>query len=217
MIFSSFACEARQVRAKIARVILAYHVIISAYGFWLPNDPRGSWSDFVAAWELFRYGGKATKVDTRDSVAHVPHDRKKRLGMKEHLKYQPVKWSGLQARAIARGFARAAHESGYVIRACSILPDHIHLVIARISRPIGQVVAHLKARATQQLCAEGIHPFGHLVDRNEKVTSTWARKYWKVFIDNDRHLDSAIAYVEKNPPKEGKRKQSWNFVVGRRA
>ena len=29
-----------------------YHLIISAYGFWLPNDPRGSWSDFVGAWEL---------------------------------------------------------------------------------------------------------------------------------------------------------------------
>lgn len=37
-------------------MIHAYHFILSAYGFWLPNDPRGSWSDFVGAWELFRYG-----------------------------------------------------------------------------------------------------------------------------------------------------------------
>jgi hypothetical protein len=28
-------------------MILGYHVIFGAYGFWLPNDPRGSWSDFV--------------------------------------------------------------------------------------------------------------------------------------------------------------------------
>ena len=35
-------------------MIIAYHVIFGMYGFWLPNDPRGSWSDFVAAWELFR-------------------------------------------------------------------------------------------------------------------------------------------------------------------
>jgi hypothetical protein len=23
--------------------VIAYHVIITNYGFWLPNDPRGSW------------------------------------------------------------------------------------------------------------------------------------------------------------------------------
>ena len=36
--------------------VLVAHVIITAYGFWLPNDPRGSWSDFVGAWELLRFG-----------------------------------------------------------------------------------------------------------------------------------------------------------------
>ena len=43
-------------------MVIAYHVIYSMYGFWLPNDPRGSWSDFVGSWELFRYG-PATKVE----------------------------------------------------------------------------------------------------------------------------------------------------------
>src|SRR4051812_43899841 len=33
-------------------MIVGYHVIFSTYGFWLPNDPRGSWSDFVGSWEL---------------------------------------------------------------------------------------------------------------------------------------------------------------------
>lgn len=27
--------------------MLGAHVIFGAYGFWLPNDPRGSWSEFV--------------------------------------------------------------------------------------------------------------------------------------------------------------------------
>lgn len=31
-------------------MILAFHSIISAYGFWLPNEPRGSWYDFVYSW-----------------------------------------------------------------------------------------------------------------------------------------------------------------------
>jgi hypothetical protein len=44
-------------------MIRGYHVIFGAYGFWLPNDPRGSWSEFVGSWELFRFGA-ATTTDT---------------------------------------------------------------------------------------------------------------------------------------------------------
>lgn len=34
---------------KEGGVVRWYHLIISGYGFWLPNDPRGSWSEFVGA------------------------------------------------------------------------------------------------------------------------------------------------------------------------
>jgi hypothetical protein len=54
--------------------VLAYHLIITTYGFWLPNDPRGSWSDFVRAWELFLFGGPATRTQERRSLARDPHD-----------------------------------------------------------------------------------------------------------------------------------------------
>lgn len=169
-------------------------------------------SVFCAAWELFRYGGKATKVETRASVAHVKHDRAKRLAMKSHLKYPPVRWNGVQARAIARGFAKAVSESGYRILACAILEDHVHLVIARCDRAIGQIVAHLKARATQQLRGEGVHPFERFARADGAIPTMWAGKYWKVFIDNDVHYDKAIDYVDDNPEKEGKKRQLWNFV-----
>src|SRR5438874_9310157 len=69
-------------------MIVGYHVIFGAYGFWLPNDPRGSWSDFVGSWELFRYG-QATKTNETHSVARRPHDIRRRLDAKESLKYPP--------------------------------------------------------------------------------------------------------------------------------
>src|SRR5882757_6425768 len=56
------------------QMIIGYHVIFSTYGFWLPNDPRGSWSEFVGSWELFRHG-RATKVAVTRSVAHRRHDQ----------------------------------------------------------------------------------------------------------------------------------------------
>src|SRR6478609_3872814 len=102
-----------------APMVLGAHIIFSAYGFWLPNDPRGSWSDFVAAWELLQFG-KATKVNTRNSVAHAPHDSALRRAAKQALKYPPVSFSGIQAVAIGAGFARAAREASYRVHACSI-------------------------------------------------------------------------------------------------
>jgi hypothetical protein len=90
-------------------MIVGYHIIFSTYGFWLPNDPRGSWSDFVGSWELFRFG-PATKTSERRSLAYRDHDRELRLRAKSALKYPAVKFTGEQARAVARGFA------GYVNR-----------------------------------------------------------------------------------------------------
>src|SRR3954471_20144789 len=110
--------------------MLASHVIFGTYGFWLPNDPRGSWSEFVGAWEVFRSGGRATKTTETRSVAGRSHDHTHRIAAKLVLKRPPVKLNGLQARAVAQGFAHYAERSGLSIFACAILPDHVHLMLA---------------------------------------------------------------------------------------
>jgi REP element-mobilizing transposase RayT len=51
-----------------------------------------------------------------------------------------------------------AGKSGYTILACAIMPDHIHLVIARFKYDVVQVANLLKGAATRRLLAEGIHP-----------------------------------------------------------
>jgi len=185
-------------------MILAFHSIFSAYGFWLPNDPRGSWSDFVASWELFRFG-PATKTGTRTSVAAVAHDKELRDAAKEGLKYPPVVFTGLQALAISHGFAKAAQEAPYIVLACAILPEHVHLVIGRHPRDIRRIVGHFKGRATQALVAEKLWP--------DPTRPVWAAKSWNVFIDDIEHLQRAIAYVQANPLKEGKKAQHWPFVT----
>ena len=43
--------------------VLAYHLIMTAYGFWLPNEPRGSWSEVCGAVGTPPVR-PATKVDT---------------------------------------------------------------------------------------------------------------------------------------------------------
>ncbi len=193
-------------------MIRAYHVIMTTYGFWLPNDPRGSWSDWVRQWELYAFGA-ATKVETRRSVAKQPHDRQMRMEAKKALQYPEVHFDGRQALAVGHGFKQAITDSGYVIHACSILPQHTHLVIARCDRRAEQIVAHLKGRATQQLTAVGLHPLTRFRQSDGTIPSPWARKSWPVFLESDRHILNAIDYVEKNPLRDGKPLQRWSFVT----
>jgi REP element-mobilizing transposase RayT len=189
-----------------------FHVIFSTYGFWLPNDPRGSWSDWVRRWELARFG-KATKVSTRASVAGIEHDRELRREAKRALKYPEVRLTGRQAQAVAYGFRDAVHESNYVVYACSILPQHVHLVLGQQTRRVQRIVGHLKARATQRLTAGNRHPLAKFRDPDGNIPSPWGRNCWKVFLHDERHLLQAIRYVERNPENEGKRRQHWSFVT----
>jgi REP element-mobilizing transposase RayT len=193
-------------------MILASHTILSAYGFWLPNDPRGSWSTFVGSWELLRFG-EATKVATHRSVARVPHDRQLRLRAKEALKHPPVRFTGKQAFSIAKGFAQALKEGGYVLYACAILPDHVHLVIASHSRPFERIAGHLKSAATRQLDADGLHPFPDAYNADGTRQSPWGERAWHVFLDSHEDIVRAVRYVESNPVREGKRVQRWSFVT----
>jgi REP element-mobilizing transposase RayT len=192
-------------------VVLAHHLIITTYGFWLPNDPRGSWSDFVRAWELLEFG-PATKTTERRSVAREPHDRAERLEAKQHLSRPPVNFTGLHARAVARGFHDYVNRSRCTIYACSILPCHCHLVIARHCYPIERVSQQLKGAATRQLLVEELHPFKAERYADGTLVTPWARRCWSVFLDDQSDIKRAIRYVENNPIKERKPAQSWNFI-----
>lgn len=193
-------------------MVQAYHVIFSTYGFWLPNDPRGSGSDCVAAPHLQQFG-LATKVQTKQSVAHHSHDCALRRIAKEQLKYPSVIFDGAQARAVARGFAKVLTEYNYPMYACAILPEHMHLVIGRHARAVERIVAHLKRGATLKLFEEDRHPLMGYRGPRGAVPSPWSKRTgWTVYLNDDQSVRHRIKYVQENPAKEGKPRQRWSFV-----
>jgi len=187
--------------------MIASHVIFGAYGFWLPNDPRGSWSEFVGSWELFRYGRATKTIETR-SLAGRPHDRSARLTAKTALKRPAVLFDDEQIRAVSQGFAEYAERSSLTIVACAILPDHVHLVLANHRLDPEQLAIQLKGAATRQLSRAGIHPFA----AEGRPAKCFARGAWKVFLDTEEDVRRAIRYVDDNPVKEGRSPQRWDFV-----
>jgi REP element-mobilizing transposase RayT len=196
----------------VARPVLAYHLIITAYGFWLPNDPRGSWSDFVRSWELARFG-KATKTSATRSLAHDPHDCRRRLLAKTALARPPVVFTGQQCRAIGVGFAHYTRRTGCIIRACSILPTHTHLVVMRMRYSIEQISNLLKGAASTELMRRGLHPYTNQPYRNGKLPTPWARHEWSCFLDCDDDIQRSVDYTVANPRKEGLPLQRWQCVT----
>jgi REP element-mobilizing transposase RayT len=193
-------------------MVHAYHSTFSAYGFWLPNDSRGSWSDFVRSFELFLTGA-ATKTNETRSLAHRSLDREQRAQARQALKSPLVRFDLRQIACIARGFTRAVEESNYVILACAILWDHVHFVVERYpGRTIEKIIGHLKTRATQQLTAEGLNPMARFADATGKCPSIWVQHGWNVFLNEDEDIERAIDYDNRNPVKMGMAPQRWTFV-----
>ena len=193
-------------------MILAYHAVFAAYGFWLPNDPRGSYSKHVWARDLQPFG-PATKVNTRQSLADRPHDDTHRRRAKAHLRYPAVKFDGRQALAVARGMAKVIRQLDIVVHACAIMPDHVHLVVARHGQTIERLIGFFKRAATRRLTKEGRHPLAGYQDTRGRVPSPWANGGWQVFLDSPEKVQSRVVYVERNPVEAGLPSQQWSFVT----
>ena len=172
-------------------MVHGYHIILPHYGFWLPNDPRGSWSEFVASWELARFGETTRHLDQRTLASLSAEELAVREAARKALHYPPVTLTGPQALSIANGFKDQATKSDYAIWACSILPEHTHLVIAR----------------------HRIHPLQQCAKQGKRLPGMWARHQWKSFLDSDEAIENAINYVIENPIKEGKPRQNWRWLT----
>ena len=192
-------------------MIVGYHVSFSAYGFWLPNDPRGSWSQFVGKWELYHAAGRATRTIEARSLARRPHNRALRLATKRELDRPPVRFTSEQVASIGQAFAEHAAKSDLVVWACAIMPDHVHVVFARHRLEPKEAVNKLKGAATARLVDDEVHPFQHLKPAVGPPPKRFAQGEWVIFIDPE-DVAWHVEYVENNPVKAGLARQGWNFV-----
>jgi REP element-mobilizing transposase RayT len=194
-------------------MVHAYHVIMPMYGFWLPNDPRGSWSDFIRKWELLRYGGPTHTLERRRTEHLSELELSVRKAACAELAYPPVSLDEHQIAGIARGFADKVKKCGYRIWACSILPEHTHLVVARHSYKVEVVANLLKGASTTALMNEGRHPLAAYAKPGKCPPRMWAARQWKIYLDTIESVEEAVRYVEQNPVKEGRPRQIWPFVT----
>ncbi len=122
-------------------------------------------------------------------------------------------FTGIQARAIGRGFATIVAKLQLTVHACAILPEHVHAVVAAHRLDGDAITEALKRAGTRRLNGEAIHPFADRPRSNGKLPSPWAARGWKVFLETSEDMRRVIRYVEQNPVRAGFKAQRWSFVV----
>jgi REP element-mobilizing transposase RayT len=192
--------------------VIAYHVILTCYGFWLPNDERGSGSTSVRAAHLRPFGpATADRADGIRSVAHRRFDRHKARLARDALKLPCVRLSGVQAKIVAIAMGQQLDRDRTTCFGFAIMPDHLHCVLGRSDRRIEQMMTRLKAAATHALIERDLHPLSNFARRGVPP-KLFARGGRKRFLFTDAEVRSRIRYVEQNPIKSGLKPQFWSFV-----
>jgi hypothetical protein len=195
------------------RPVIGFHVIGCTYGFWLPNDQRGSGSDFVRSDDLTKFG-PANPVTHRRSVARKSYDFQVRQLARESLTYPPVVLNDAQMDSVTRGFEKEVTEfSAAPMHALAILPEHFHFVCGRCRYDIRRFEGRLKGAATKEMIAEGLHPLLRYPQTGGTIPSPWSQKPWIVYLFTDVDMRRAIKYVEDNPLKVRRPRQHHQFLT----
>ncbi len=193
--------------------VIGFHIICCTYGFWLPNEERGSCSDFVRSEALAKFG-PANPVSHRRSVAHKPYDLELRQMALQTLRYPPVVFTNAQLAAVARGIEKELTEFAPApIYAFGNLRNHFHVMAGQCRYGVRRFAGRLKGAATKQLREERIHPVQKFMQSDGAMPSPWSVKPWVVYEFDDEDMFRGIKYVNDNVTRAGLAQQNYSFVV----
>ena len=182
-------------------IVIAHHLILTAYGWWLPNDPRGSTSRTVASDVIAELGelhqGRRRVQPPSASIREFYT----RAG--DTLKHPLLEFTSSEIRAIATGLGEAMSRYRYTCYACGIMPDHVHLTIRKHKDKAERMIETVQESCRLRLSSSGFRAPDHPV---------WARSGWKVFLDHPDDIRRTIHYIRENPLKRGMSPQEWAFV-----
>ena len=183
-------------------IVIAHHLIWTVYGYWLPNDPRGSMSktiasDVIADLGALHFGRKKVQPSAREIRDFQDRSR-------NTLKYALLKFKPSEFSVVAHGLAEAIHQHNYTCYACAIMPDHIHIIIRKHKHQAEQMLEILQECSRLRLRNAGVRSSDHPV---------WGGPGWKVFLDTPNAIRRTIRYIEENPPQWQMPRQQWSFVT----
>jgi REP element-mobilizing transposase RayT len=184
-------------------MIAGYHLIWTAYGWWLPNDPRGSTSKELRCAQIaslgeLHYGRR--RIQPAGEVVREFYDAARGILKNTLLRFTPE-----EIEAIASAFAAVIKDRSYTCYACAIMPDHVHALIRK-----HRDKAHKMISALQDASREAVRAKPQA--RREPDHPVWGGPGWKVYLETVDDLRRTVGYIGGNPRLAGQPEQQWEFV-----
>ena len=182
-------------------LVIAHHLIWTVYGWWLPNDPRGSGSHTIDSAVLADLGeihyGRKKVQPVGDMV------RKFYAQAEDKLNHSLRVLTPTDIALVAAACEEVMTQRRYTCYACAIRPDHVHVLIRKHRDSAEMMLEEIKTLSRKRLEDAGWS--GHPV---------WAGGGgWKVFLDHPQEVQRIIGYIQRNPLKAHLFAQNWPFVV----
>lgn len=184
--------------------IIGHHLIWTLYGHWLPNDLRGSGSTEIRD-EKFSELGPVHYGRKPEDEQPTRSDLREFQNQAAPLLNFPRFWlDAAKRQVVGEVIGDTVRQQGYTVWACAVLSNHMHLVIRR-HRDDALAMWHAIADAIRLRLRE-------LPEISIKHPVFSDRPY-KVFLKNPQQVRACVAYVERNPIKEGLERQQYDFVI----
>ena len=172
------------------RSVIAHHLILTGYGHWLPNDPRGSGSTQVRKEPLRQLGdlhhGRKNVQPPRSELKHFHH------AAEPLLEHEVLWFDNAKRQALTDAFARVIANHRYTCYACAVLRNHAHLCIRRHRDSGRRIWTRLAQDATTGLRLFADIPQDHPI---------WSKRPYIVFLYTPSDIQRTIRYIAHNLTK----------------
>ena len=183
-------------------IVIAHHLVWTAYGWWLPNDPRGSHSHTIrnnVIADLGRLHNGRKRIQPASADIRAFYEQAEQALQHELLCFGPD-----EIALVAESFQGTVARERYTCYACAIMPDHVHILIRKHKHQAEEMISHLQNDSRLRLREAGARTPVHPV---------WGGPGWKVFLDHPDDIWRTSRYIDGNPAKLRMPPQHWPFVV----
>jgi len=183
-------------------IVIAHHLIWTAYGWWLPNDPRGSTSREIRVEKLKDLGPvhyeRKPVQPSREELQRFHEEAQDRLA------HQVIEFTDEEIELVGKSLGKVIGEEKYTCYRCAIMPEHVHMLMRR-HRDKAEVMIEKFQRETREALIQA--------KRRGLLHPVWGGPGWKVFLDSREAIENVDKYVQENPKNAGRPEQHWSFVT----
>ena len=183
-------------------MVIGYHIILTGYGHWLPNDPRGSMSRDVfskrPAELADAHFGRKNPQPTREQLRAFHREAAERLA------YQVLWFESAERQAAANAFGRVIRAERLTCYACAVLTDHAHLLIRKHHLRAEQMSRPLKDAVRDALHRARLAPADHPVFSADSC---------HLYKSDPESMWKCIRYIKSNFAKHNLPDPHYDFIT----